>query len=259
MRVDARVRAMIPSVRTTALAITLFIVLGAGCAKRDLEWSVAFDPASLTDQAARLDVRILRGACPGTEALWDATIHPSRPTDDAPDIAPGTYCLAAQAGDVTCQWIGFGEQTVVLPTDDPVVVTITPMPSGSNCMGGTCQTDGTCSMRPPTGPPDCALGRCEQTCTDDCTASCLGGNCAQTCTGGAAVDCNFSCDGGDCIVTCEDGGDCNASCASGGCTMQCLGTVTDCVFDCIGGGCTFICDDLDDCATSCSAGGCTGP
>jgi hypothetical protein len=229
-----------------------------GCASRDLSWEVAFSSASLEATVARLDARILSGVCPGTEVLWDQTIHPDDADMDPPRLPEGTYCLAARAGSAGCEWIAAGEQTVALPTDARIVVTVAASAPESNCPTGVCQVDGTCSAGPPEATLNCLTGNCEQACTSDCTATCVGGGCRQTCTGGVTTECGFSCTGGGCTVVCQDGADCNASCDGSGCDFACRGNTTDCTFGCNGGDCTFVCDDPADCMTSCSLD-CTGP
>ena len=241
-----------------ALLIALLLPSTLGCASRDLDWEVGFEPRTLEAQAARLDARILRGACPGTETLWDETIHPGSANDDPPTLPEGTYCLAAAAGNTACEWIASGEQTVVLPTDERVVVTLMAQTAESNCSMEMCQTDGTCAGG--AGPPAtlCAAGMCVQSCTSDCSVTCTGGSCDQTCGGGVTTDCDFNCTGGECNIVCEGGSDCTAACLGGGCNFECRGGLGDCVFSCAGGGCNFVCDDPDDCTTSCSTG-CIGP
>jgi hypothetical protein len=236
-------------VRTTVTA--LLVVLGFGCADRDLDWNIEFESTALEAQAMRLDARILRGACPGTEVIWDEIVYPERPPEP-PSLPPGTYCFGARAGNASCEWFATGETTLELPTDEMVTIVLAMEALESNC-SATCNADGTCDENP----DDCTEGGCTQICTSDCTASCSGGSCTQVCRG--VADCNFSCVAGSCSVVCEDAASCNATCTGGSCGMTCSGAATDCVFDCVGGACTFTCDDPDNCMRTCLPMDCSGP
>jgi hypothetical protein len=236
-----------------ALCVALVLSSIAGCAARDLDWEIRLTPPELAASTVRIDARILRGACPGTDEVWSGIVHPlARADEGRPDLDEGTYCFEVLVGDASCQWIARGTETVELPRDELLVVTAAaaaPTPScTTTCEAGFCAGGG--------GGGSCLGGGCTFRCDDDCSASCEGGGCTMECLGTAT--CDFSCAGGGCNVSCAGTSDCTASCAAGSCDMDCT-DVAGCDFSCAVGSCSFMCSTTDACETSCPLRNCTGP
>lgn len=239
----------------------------AGCRARDLEWEIVFDPPSLADRAERLDVRIARGACPGTEVVLDATIVPASGEIDLPELEEGTWCFSARAGDASCDWFAGGQAEVDLPRDDGatvrvVAVAIPPEPNcAATCEAGACTGGGgggtTCSGSDVCN-PTCSGALCDFTCTDAsvCEPTCTGSLCQLTCA--SAASCDFTCGADSCNVTCEGSSSCNVDCAGRACSLTCRDGAS-CDFRCSGGACSFACEGTGTCTTDCGGGFCSGP
>lgn len=241
--------------RCAIYSLLLAVTITTGCAARELDWDIGFEPASLESTVVRLEARIRRGACPGGDVVWHAQIHPDDPVSAPPELAEGTYCFTARAGDSSCQWHASGSVTANLPMDDGASLSIVlrmQMPE-SNC-ATTCNA-GLCGGG---GGGRCPEGRCAVTCegADRCEQHCEGGLCPLTCSG--AATCDFHCEGGGCAIRCEAASECTATCSGGSCSMTCSDAAT-CDFRCPAGLCSFSCDTGATCTTSCAPGTCSGP
>ena len=222
------------------LAASALLLLS--CRPNDLEWEIRIEPPELRDRVVRLDARIVEGACPGTTVEWSETIYPSSGASDLPELDEGTWCFAAQAGDTSCNWIGAGSATASLPSDEPIVVTVTETAPSPSCPG-VC-TDGRCD-------DSGAICGGALICNESCAAVC-----DYTCSDTAS--CSYDCRGDACDVTCSAGSTCDVDCRGGTCDLRCTGDA-DCTFQCDGGVCTFACDGTGTCTTSCTGGVCEGP
>jgi len=249
--------------RNAPAALSVLALATVACAPQDLDWAIRFEPATLSSTVVRLDARILKGPCPGTEVLWNETVHPGGGVDEPPELPEGTYCFGARAGDAACQWFAAGATEAVLPREGAITVVVRAQTPESNCTA-TCEA-GLCGggstdagVDPDGGGENCSAGGCTRECdtATTCAHGCSGGACVMRCTTGA--DCDFTCSGGGCDIQCDTGATCTASCSGGRCNMACSGG-SDCDFRCSGGTCSFSCDlTAGTCNTSCPSGDCTG-
>lgn len=222
------------------LAASALLLLS--CRPNDLEWEIRIEPPALRDRVVRIDARIAEGACPGTSVEWSETIYPSSGESDLPELDEGSWCFAAQAGDGACNWIGEGRVTATLPSDDPIVVTVTEVPPASSC-SGIC-TDGLCDD---SGTVCSGALVCDETCTSLCSYGCTD-----------EASCSYDCRSRSCDVTCSGASTCDVDCSGGACALRCADEA-DCNFRCDSGSCTFACEGSGSCTTSCGSGFCEGP
>ncbi len=225
------------------LRLLCAVLVLAGCRPNPLDWEIRIEPPELRDRVVRLDARIASGACPGSDVAWDETVHPRGSPADLPELDEGTWCFTARAGDAACHWIGEGSTTAELPSEGPIVITVTETAPASNCRS-TCD-EGICEG----GGSDLCEGA--ETCSRTCA-----GHCAYTCED--AATCTFDCRGQSCDVVCDGSSLCDVDCSGGACSLTCTDSA-DCDFRCDRGACTFACEDASNCDTSCVDGVCDGP
>ena len=235
---------MIPSGnRWGAVVCSICSLLFFGCEPKSLDWSIRFEPASLGDDAVRIEATIRRGGCAG-EVVFMTELSPrGSEMGMAPSrLAKGTYGFSARAFSARCEWFAEGCTEVALPDERVQVVLMSSSPlaecSPARCQGGVCvEGDGGFPDLPPPDGGDGGCGECGE-CGSCSGGSCLpladgvgcGGGCARTCvagmcTGGAAADgalCpSGTCRAGGCCTGCWNGTTCenissDGSCGTGG-------------------------------------------
>jgi hypothetical protein len=188
------------------------LCLAGACFPHELEWRISFSDETLETRIVKIEAKVLRGGCAGTEVVVERTADLGADLTLS-ELEPGTYGFSARVADSECFWYGAGCAEATLPADT-VSVELVPIAPERACDASLRESclDGECVVPALDPPMPCSPGHaaCAGECVRlDTAASC--GRCGPACSMGpegvASGTCQRNANGThECVTICNAGG-----------------------------------------------------